>query len=273
MIHWLNGLPPLSNSKTFFCKDVHIPLGVALCPIPGEHKPMQGITACWLIHHTKCHVEALSCNYSVSGLHPWWQSSCLAVMPQHGPEREPHVGGDQQGGGRGTQLSGLLQNSYNGSQQLQHLWRWWRKDIQPGNKQWGRLMLLFWHDNMILTRFFSYFLPWADATLRWMAQYEQQTDDSEQIQADTVKFSPPLMPCALVICNGLVGAVWYTMNCVLCWCILIHQCISWISFLVDHRWRSLTCGADCWGEHRFKWCTDCSQSHVLHGCSPCRETP
>ena len=49
-------------------------------------------------------------------------------------------------------------------------------------------MLLFLHDNIILTRFFSDFMPQADATLRWMAQYEQQTDGSEQNQADTVKF-------------------------------------------------------------------------------------
>jgi len=55
LIEWTSSL---SNSKTFFCKDAHIPLGVALCPISGEHKPMKGITACWLIHHTKGHVGA-----------------------------------------------------------------------------------------------------------------------------------------------------------------------------------------------------------------------
>jgi len=63
-----------------------------------------------------------------------------------------------------------------------------------------------------------------------MAQYEQQTDDSEHIQADIAKFpSPsvgdkqPLMPCALVICNGLVGAVSYKIYHALCSCILAYQ--------------------------------------------------
>ena len=101
-------------------------------------------------------------------------------------------------------------------------------------------MLLFWHHNIILTRFFSDFMPQAGAILRWMAQYEQQTDGSEQNQANNVKFPSlsvgkkwPLMPCALVIWNGLVGGILYIIYHALCWCILIHQCISWITFLVD----------------------------------------
>jgi len=49
--------------------------------------------------------------------------------------------------------------------------------------RWGDAF--FWHDNIILKRVFSYFLPWADVTLKHMAQYKQKTDDSEQIQAET----------------------------------------------------------------------------------------